>query len=88
MAVDTRRDAASGRRLKAHWARVGLDRVDTDTEGLFSYNVFTVSAADLERLRELHLGYFRALRALVAESSPAERVVVANVQLFALDHGS
>lgn len=83
--VDTRRDAAAGRRLKAHWARVGLDRLEGGDDGLFSYNVFTVSEADHERLRELHLAYFRELRAIVAASAPAERVVVANVQLFALD---
>ena len=50
-----------------------------------SYNLFTVSERDLGRLRELHLAYFRELRAIVAESEPAERVVVANVQLFGLD---
>lgn len=85
LAVDTRRDAASSRRLKRWWAQVGLDRLGEDPDGLWSYNVFTVSEADLAQLRELHRGYFRALRALVAQSSPGERVVVANVQLFALD---
>jgi transcriptional regulator with XRE-family HTH domain len=85
MAVDTRRDAAAGRRLKAWWAGIGLERIQQGDDGLFSYNVFTVSEADLEKLRELHLGYFRALRAVIAESQPAERVVVANVQLFGLD---
>lgn len=85
LAVDTRRDPESGRRLKAWWARVGLERIGADPDGLWSYNVFAVSEADLTRLRELHLAYFRALRAVVAESSPTERVVVANVQLFALD---
>ena len=57
----------------------------TNPDGLWSYNVFAVSEADLVKIRELHLAYFRALRAIVAESSPTERVVVANVQLFALD---
>lgn len=84
-AVDTRRDPEAGRALKRWWAGVGLQRLDQGDEGLFSYNVFTVSEADLERLRALHLAYFRELRAIVAASEPAERVVVANVQLFGLD---
>jgi len=82
--VDTRRDAAASRALKRWWAQVGLDRLPT-SDGLFSYNVFTVSDADLERLRALHLAYFRELRAIVAASEPADHVVVANVQLFRLD---
>ena len=85
--TDTRRDPAAGRRLKAHWAAVGLERLEAGADGLFSYNVFTVSLADLERLRELHRAYFRELRAIVAQSGPAEAVVVANVQLFGLGAG-
>lgn len=84
VAVDTRRDAEAGRRLKAFWAEVGLERLRAGDAGLYSYNVFVVSEADLERLRALHLAYFRDLRAIVAASSPGERVCVANVQLFAL----
>lgn len=83
--VDTRPDPSAERKLKAFWAKVGLDRLAAGQQGLFSFNVFTVSEADLERLRELHRSYFRSLRSIVAASTPAERVVVANVQLFALD---
>jgi hypothetical protein len=32
----------------------------------------------------LHRAYFRQLRAIVAESAPSERVVMANLQLFSL----
>lgn len=85
--TDTRRDAASGRRLKAHWAEVGLAQIRAGAEGRFSYNVFTVSEADLRRIEELHLAYFRELRAIAAASTPGERVVVANVQLFGLGEG-
>ncbi|MFN7144708.1 MAG: DUF4423 domain-containing protein [Myxococcota bacterium] len=87
LAVDTRRHPDIGRRLKAHWTRVAAERVEADAPGQFSYNVFSVSEADFERIRELHLAYFRALRAIVASSQPGERVAVANVQLFALDAG-
>ena len=71
--------------MKAHWTRVAADRVEAEAPGQFSYNVFTVSEADFEKIRELHLSYFHALRAIVAASEPGERVAVANVQLFALD---
>ena len=85
LAVDTRRSPAINRRLKAHWSRVGADRVEKGASGQFSYNVFSVSRSDFERIREAHLRYFHALRAIVAESSPEEVVAVANVQLFMLE---
>lgn len=85
--VDTRPDPDAERRLKAHYARVGVAHIERAAEGLFSFNVLTVSRRDLERLRELHRSYFRQLRALVAGSTPQECVVVANVQLFELTRG-
>ena len=84
LAIDTRRDAAAGRRLKSHWARVGIDRLEAGADGQFSYNVFAVSEADLERIRELFAGTFRTLRAIVGESTPSERVVVVNLHVFPL----
>lgn len=83
--VDTRSDPNAGRRLKQWWAQIGVDHIQDGKEGLYSFNVFSVSDADLERLEEMHRAYYRAMRALVAASEPPERVVVANVQLFALD---
>lgn len=85
IAVDTRRSPEVGRRLKAHWSRVAAERVARGAPGQFSYNVFTVSRADFERLRTLHLAYFHELRQVVASSQPGECVAVANVQLFALE---
>jgi len=85
LAVDTRRHPEAGRHLKAHWTRVGEDRIRAGAPGQFSYNVFTVSREDFERIRALHLEYYYAVRAIVAESEPGECVAVANVQLFALD---
>jgi hypothetical protein len=87
LAVDTRRDPAAGRRLKGWWARAGVDALEAGSDGLSSYNVFTVSEADFARLRELHAAYFRQLRSVVSASTPGERVVVANLQLFGLDPG-
>jgi transcriptional regulator with XRE-family HTH domain len=85
MAVDTRRTPEIGRHLKAHWTEVAAERIRVGAPGQFSHNVFSVSRADFERIRKLHLDYFHALRAIVAESEPEECVAIANVQLFALD---
>lgn len=85
LAVDTRRTPGLGAALKAHWARVGVERIEAGAPGQFSYNVFTCSAEDFERIREAHLAYYRTLRQIVAASAPDEHVVVANVQLFKLD---
>ncbi len=85
LAVDTRRRPEIGRHLKRFWSEVAAARVADGDRGQFSYNVFSVSRADLARIRALHLEYFHTLRAIVAESEPGECVAVANVQLFALD---
>ncbi|MBL8618672.1 MAG: DUF4423 domain-containing protein [Deltaproteobacteria bacterium] len=82
--VDTRPRPEVGRALKAHWARVGADYALAGKPGQFSYNVFSVSTADFERIRAAHLDYFRLLRSIVSASQPEEIVAVANVQLFAL----
>jgi hypothetical protein len=84
VAVDTRGRPEIGRRLKAHWTREGARRIDAGAPGQFSYVVFSVSDADFERIRELHLRYFNTLRGIISESTPNERVAVANVQLFGL----
>jgi transcriptional regulator with XRE-family HTH domain len=82
--VDTRHDALAERRLKQSWAEIGVQRLARGAPGLFSFNVFAVSERDLAKLEGLHRSYFRHLRAIVAASTPSERVVVANVQLFSL----
>ena len=88
LTVDTRRNPDAGRRLKGHWAEVGrqrLPKLEPNESDLFSYNLFTVSEADWPKVRELHIGYYEALRRLVEKSAPAERVVLANLQLLRLD---
>jgi transcriptional regulator with XRE-family HTH domain len=82
--VDTRLAPEVGRELKVHWTEVAADRLRQGAPGQFSYNVFCVSHADFERIRELHLAYYRALRAIVGESQPADVVAVVNLQLFPL----
>src|SRR5262249_9199596 len=75
----------AGRQLRAHWTGVAQERIVSGGPGQFSYNVFAISRLDFERIRELHLKYYRSLRSIVEVSRKAERVAVANVQLFALD---
>jgi transcriptional regulator with XRE-family HTH domain len=84
LTVDTRRDPETTTKLAAWCARLGAERVASGSAGNFAFNVFAVSSQDLERLRGLQRDYFNQLRAVVAESAPVERVVVANMQLFAL----
>jgi hypothetical protein len=83
-AVDTRADPEAVLGLKRFWAQVGLERLGSTPDGLFSYNVFTVSEATLAELRTLHLAHYERMRALIASSQPSERVVVANLQLVPL----
>lgn len=87
LTVDTRRDPESAREAKAWWASVGLERLKAGSDGIFSYNIFAVSRADLERLREIHKAYFRQLRAVVSQSKPAECVALVNLQLLELNDG-
>lgn len=82
--VDTASDPRAVLRLKAWAARVGLDRLERNDEGLYSYNLFCVSRADYERIQALQRAYFRQVRAIVAESEPSEDVVLMNLQLFRL----
>ena len=83
--VDTRVHPERGRRLKAEWLRVGLERLEAGVPGVFGYNLMAISRADLPRLREMHIAYFRSMQALVADSTPSECVVLFNTELFALD---
>lgn len=68
--VDVETNAAAQRRLREHWARVGADRLAAGHPAVFSYNVFAVSRADLEKIHSLQRAFFREVRGLVAESEP------------------
>jgi transcriptional regulator with XRE-family HTH domain len=86
--IDTRSDPSAGKRLREWWAQVGIDHIRDGKPGLFSFNVFSVSQQDYERLQEMHKSYYRSMRAVVAASKPEQRVVAANVQLFPLDESA
>jgi transcriptional regulator with XRE-family HTH domain len=67
--------------LKEFWARVAVDRL---ASGALSYNVFTVSEADLHRIEDMQRAHFRAIRTLVAGSAPAERVALVTLGVVPL----
>jgi hypothetical protein len=69
----------------AFWSRVALERLQGGADGVHSFDLFTVAEQDLPRLRALHDEFFAAMRSLVAESSPPERVVLYSAHLLALD---
>jgi hypothetical protein len=85
LTVDTREEPDRNRRLKAHWARTGLERLEQPApppEALFSFNLFAVSESSFQKIRELHLDYYDRVRAIVDESPHADRVVLLNLQLI------
>lgn len=85
LAVDTRRDPEQELRVKDWWTEVARERLRVGHPGIFSYNVFAVSEADLQRITDLYRAYFRQVRSIIAESQPSERVVLASLQLVPLD---
>jgi len=88
LTVDTRRDPGMGRALRRWWSQIAMERIDESGEGIFSYNLCSVSQRDYERLQQLHRAYFRQVRTIVSQSKPIERVVLLNAHLFGLDRPS
>ncbi len=89
LTVDTREDPIKNRQLKAHWANVGLSRIQdpqTSEESLFSFNLFAISEEAFQRVRALHLQYYDQVRAIIDESPRSDRVVLMNLQLIPLSH--
>lgn len=79
--VDTRSDPSAAARLRRYWADTGLQRSEDDPTAVLSYTLGTIASTDRERVRDLHRRYFAELRALIADSSPSEAILLANVQL-------
>ena len=67
------------------WATVAADRVGL-LHAAMSYNVFTCSDADLQRIRELYRATFTEVRALIAASAPSERVVLVQQHVLPIDN--
>ncbi len=85
LVVDISAARESRLRLTRHWAEVGATRAgDPRSDDVFSYNVFSVSRADLARIAALQREFFQRVRALIG-SSPPETLAVMNLQLFEFD---
>ncbi|MDH5676328.1 MAG: DUF4423 domain-containing protein [Myxococcales bacterium] len=82
--VNTSADAERARKLKGLWTGVARQRLLDGNPGLFGYSLFAVSRADLLRLRELQLQYFRQMQSVIAGSTDAECVGLCAVQLLDL----
>jgi transcriptional regulator with XRE-family HTH domain len=85
MVVDTSEDPKRALELKAAWTATALERMRGGAAGSFGYSLFAVSRADLQRLRELHLDYVRAMQSVIASSRPNECVALYCAQLLPLD---
>lgn len=87
LTVDTREDPAGNLALKRHWfaaASNQLERQGVGADALASYNLFAISEAALERVRQAHLDYYERVRAIVAESKHPSRVVLTTIGLWPL----
>jgi hypothetical protein len=84
--VDTQGGEVALRRLKAHWTRVALERLQARARGedVFAYNVISVAEADLGQVGEILRSAFREIRSLVVASEPAQTVALVNLQLVRL----
>jgi transcriptional regulator with XRE-family HTH domain len=85
--VDTRVDPERARQLKEWWAKLGVQRLSTGAPGLFSFNLSAVSRRDLERLQQIQRRAYREMSQVIAESKPAECVVLHSAMLLPLDGG-
>ena len=84
IAVDTRAEPAEMRALGAHWTETSLarQRAPRRAGDMFSYNLFSVSRAVLDRIRALHLAYYREVRAIMGATDAAETVAMIQVHLM------
>jgi hypothetical protein len=81
--VDTRGGREALHALRKHWALIAAERAGRPlAPDFFGYNLFSVSAADYERIRELLRAAFREIRTIVAASEPPERIGLINLQLM------
>jgi transcriptional regulator with XRE-family HTH domain len=86
-ALDIGRERVRAQQLRAWWGKVGIERAEEGNVGLV-YNLFSVSRADLERLRLLQKRYINELRSIVTSSEPVECVVLAADLLIDLERAT
>jgi hypothetical protein len=86
-AVTTGRHPATLGILTRAWTAVALERLEKRAPGHFGYSLFSVSRADLRRLRDLHLEYLREMQSIIAQSTPSECVGLLSLHLLDLCDG-
>ncbi|MFT5680933.1 MAG: transcriptional regulator with XRE-family HTH domain [Myxococcota bacterium] len=70
--------------LKRWWTGVALSRMEA-AEGVASFTICAVSEHDFGRIQQLQRRYYRDLRALIAASTPSQRIVLLNLHALAID---
>ncbi|HEU4580020.1 MAG TPA: DUF4423 domain-containing protein [Polyangiaceae bacterium] len=85
--VDTRSDPRRALELRAGWAATSVERLRAGAPGVLSYNLGSVSRADLQRIEQLQRAHYRQIVSIIAESAPSECVVLYAAQLLALSGG-
>lgn len=84
ISVNTAHDPERSHALKVSWTETALARLRAGAPGNYGYSVFSISAADLRRLRDVHLEYVRAMQAIIAASQPGQCVGLYCAQLLDL----
>lgn len=83
LVIDTGGEPDVMRRVRAHWLDVARERTAAPRpDDAFAYNVFSVRAEDLERIRALYQSFFREVRQIVAASEPTDTVALLGIQLM------
>lgn len=82
--VTTGGDPAMRGLLTQAWTKVAYERMRRKAPGHFGYSLFSVSRADLSRIRDLQVAYLREMQAIIARSTPNECVGLLCLQLMDL----
>ncbi len=71
-------------RGRRHWLAVASERATAPlADDIYATNVFSVSNADLERIRERLAAFYREVRQIVAASEPTDTVALLSMQVLA-----
>lgn len=82
LSVDTRGGRSALRAVKAHWARVAMDRsLEPKPDDFFAYNLCSASREDMARIQEVLRSAFREIRTIVAAAHALDEVALVNLHL-------
>jgi uncharacterized protein DUF4423 len=82
--VDTGGQAERTLELKLGWTEFAVERLRARAPGHVGYSLFSVSRANMVKIRHLQLEYVRALSAIIASPEPSECVGLYCAQLLDL----